>query len=1474
MSAIGEFLCNLIDDASGRQALRSHFQTAPHFCSVLLSPVPPKSTAIKSSKTGGKRAEKDEETTTKTADVKATKTATTKRSEKEDEMPVKPAESDEDSNVLPEPILLFLIILFRSAEKQPKDSDLIGICNHVWSWVESGALQRWLISANNNYYKLGGAAKNEAETPAAPSAAPSTSAAATEPTNTPATGLYGYMRKRKERKAAAAKAKIVFDSPFIDPDLVHLNFLTSGFASSSKNKSNEASVLDEDVDEDSGKGTSLGQQQSIFQTWSLVESMAQYASSQDSLLAKGQCASLLRSLEAVGNVAVANAAAASTPEEGCKLLDPLTTLLPIMTSLAEGAAPHGHFCLFHTAALWLQQCKQIVLPSVSTSAAATTTLETSEDLDSTINTVSSISSIGGDKNKTLEPLHLIMTYLSDILVALKVSNEHSKTSDGEPGTSGGEGLSAADNIDSDMLDDHNNEEDEDDEDDLAQEDSDEESICNKLCTYTHTQKEFVNQHWYHCHSCQMEDGVGVCSICAKVCHKGHDVTYAKYGSFFCDCGAKEDGSCQALVKRSPSYSNRSPAGEEGEDISSTVRRLALSPGDDKKRTLSTSGGGGANTRDQISKHRQALSKQIEGVGTSVSNYQLGLFQNILQLTQSLLPTLEDEAQTRATLNSVNTNRKALHSLHTATKGVQTSDQLMFATLGSQEGAFDNVRLNYSGEQGQTIRQLVATNAIRRVAMCCLASSTSRRQHLVVAHEKGKITLLHLSSLLKQKEAGSASGNFGGASKRKLSINRLTSAPVPFLVLSVTANPSNDDYLAVCGLKDCHVLVISQSGAISDHLVLHPHLDSGSYIIKALWLPGEQTQLAVVTADFVKIYDLSTDALSPQYYLLLPSGKIRDACFASLQDGSVHLILMTSSGYIYTQELNEDSSAKHGSFYVTNVLTVDHAAAELKDVSGVVGGGGVSVYYSHGLQLLCFSYSHGRSFMAPLTQLGENAKLEKLFPINVKPSANNVAGLTTNNGGSANSTGGSLSVTSSSASSASPGSSSKMSPLCQWSEVQGHPGLFTCLMLHSNAPVVIFVKPESIMVQEIKNTSSKSKVIDLVALRHTQTSESRTTLLLLCEDGSLRIFTAYNGATDFWLNSSDSGLLALPGANSIASLRNTRKKKVPKHSSRNNGPMSFSVDFFEHCSPSNDVKFGGSDLLQVYNVMQLRSRLQSQSTYVACSKPGGFQLEVVNKDSHSVICGLRVAVGGLDDHKNPSFISVFGRTFLVNTTRSRWYDIPLSRDESIRADKKLTVTFGPSTDPSQITIVDTVKIYVRTKEEFGWPDDEEYTAAGGGNTTNTGPSGTSTTTTNNRNNDTENGDSSSSSDADNANPSDSILESLFCSSLDALDGCFSINSSANSQYRQQALDIVARMINLNLAPRLQSCTRSLLSSLHDSRLSYHQQLDGAQLSGILDTLNGLIATGQQDPTLMDCQTFHNVVVMAREVAVARPHNLVR
>ena len=46
-----------------------------------------------------------------------------------------------------------------------------------------------------------------------------------------------------------------------------------------------------------------------------------------------------------------------------------------------------------------------------------------------------------------------------------------------------------------------------------------------------------------------------------------------------------------------------------------------------------------------------------------------------------------------------------------------------------------------------------------------------------------------------------------------------------------------DVLFCCLRQECHVLTLSSSGTVTDHLVLHPLLDTGNFIIKVVWLPG-------------------------------------------------------------------------------------------------------------------------------------------------------------------------------------------------------------------------------------------------------------------------------------------------------------------------------------------------------------------------------------------------------------------------------------------------------------------------------------------------------------------------------------------------------------------------------------------------------------------------------------------------------------
>ncbi|BES93671.1 calmodulin Hypothetical protein [Nesidiocoris tenuis] len=1112
------------------------------------------------------------------------------------------------------------------------------------------------------------------------------------------------------------------------------------------------------------------------------------------------------------------------------------TLMYVMSVLAGAGSGKGHVTLCHAATNWIELCKDQI---------------TDKDV------LAALKSGQNGGGNMVDSCWSIVRYVADVLHALVPQQSSQAPARASSPPWEGE-VPIPQDPDIDWMDELTH----DDDEDSGGDESDEDSLCNKLCTFTITQKEFMNQHWYHCHTCKMIERVGVCSVCAKVCHKGHDVTYAKFGNFFCDCGARESGVCQALVKRNPQLANGAGGSTEasgnaaGPSSSSTGAEHMLTPSL-RRRPSSPSLERSQQNRD-VAK-QAALAKIIEAQSKhliSIVENENHLMLPLLHLIKSLQPIIEAACQRTSPVGCHLRSQASLKDLHQLEKKFIFSDQIMVPTLGSQEGAFENVRMNYSGEQGQTIRQLMSAHMIRRVAMSCLASPHGKRQHLAVAHEKGKITILQLSTLLKQADS----------SKRKLTLTRLSSAPIPFTVLTVTSNPWNEDFLAVCGLKDCHVLTFTSGGSVAEHLVLHPQLEIGNFIIRAIWLPSSQTQLALVTADFVKIYDLSVDVLSPQYYFLVPTGKIRDATFMSAQDGSTTILLMSSTGYIYAEDMNEESSAKHGAFYVTNTLELYHS--ELKETNGQVCGGGVSIYYSHALRLLFFSHVQGKSFFAPFEAGSINsfdiratlislptgkpsqaAKESSTSSANATVSASATPAAAGGNANPASNSSGAAAGGSSNATGSSTAKSSQPQPLCLWSEVPNHPGIVCATLQTSNNPVILMIKPDTIYVQEIKVLPAKAKIMDMVVIRHTSTSsELRTTLLILCEDGSLRIYNASPETTGFWLSPSVQAISTSP------SNKANKKKKAPKPA-KTSASVSFPVDFFEHCTALNDVEFGGNDLLQVYNTQQIKHRLNTTGMYVVSTKTIGFDVEILNNDPTHVITGVRVLVGNQDVQRVPVYIGVYGRSIQTNITRNRWFDFPLTREESVISEKKLTLTFGPSQDADCITMVDSIKVYGKTKEAFGWPEESEDVA-------NSGQAGSSQA---NNGSELDQGHASQ-----NQEP---LLERLVSGILETLDGCFLVvNLDEKNSLKQTALSLATNFLTLPTTVDVQKCTKSLISSLHPTKQSYHNYKDQAVLSHVTSALQNLRQI--QNANDLDTEAFYRLVLMTRSIAIARPHNLVK
>uniref|UniRef100_A0A182YND8 Uncharacterized protein n=1 Tax=Anopheles stephensi TaxID=30069 RepID=A0A182YND8_ANOST len=1065
-------------------------------------------------------------------------------------------------------------------------------------------------------------------------------------------------------------------------------------------------------------------------------------------------------------------------------------LLQVMITLADAGKGRGHALLFAAAIDWLDVCRAQVLDAGKGGSS------------------------GWREAVQLDNVTAILMYMNDLLIGLGAKGSRALNPPWDE-----ESLLDAD----DILEELGGEE-----DDSTIEDSDEDSLGNKLCTFSITQKDFMNQHWYYCHTCKMVDGVGVCSVCARVCHKNHDISYAKYGNFFCDCGAKEDGSCQALSRRSNSgHAEDSILGSSSASIlprSNDADSVLLASSLMRRRHPASPSHEAASAsrpaQGQASEKEQRLAKIIETSREALNNPSQWktVIRCILVFFNSLMPAVKDHCARYSPVGCYWRAKNALERLHRREKSYVLSDDIMIATLGSQEGAFENVRMNYSGEQGQTIKQLLSTYLVRRVALCCLASPHGKRQQLAIAHEKGKVTILQLSALLKQADAA----------KRKLTLTKLASAPVPCTVLSLASNPANEDYLAVCGLKECHILTFNSTGTANEHIVLTPQLDTGNFIKRAIWLPSSQTKLALVTADFVKIYDLAEDSSSPQYYFLVPSGKIRDCTFVYEQGGTYYMLIMSSLGYIYTQPLSDESLAKHGPFYVTSTLEFAHPL--ITGINGQILAGGVSIYYSHVLQLLFFSYAAGLNFMAPLTNVNDGVKC--IINLVCNPSSKLL-------------------------------SKSTAQPLCQWTEIPGHPGLVCAMMQSLNNPVIFMIKPDGYMAQEIKAQNAKAKIMDMVAIRHSVSGVEKTTLILLCEDGSLRIYAANPSKTDYWLSpevqpighQQTFGWYGTGGSMYGKSAR--KSKKLGKQSAQSaasantgkggTGPSpTFPIDFFEHCTLMNEVEYGGNDLLQIYNTQHLKHRLNSTGLYVTSTKANGFTLEVSNNDPNMVITGVRIQIGSQDVTKAPQRVTILGRSVTTVATRARWFDIPLTKEESLQSDKKLSIHFGPSVDAEQITILDSIKIYGKTKDVFGWPEETEDAA--GGPLSNGGAPGSNGQTTIANGNGASDGTSNDENDAG----------AMYMTSLDHM--------------LSSMLHVLDSGIALLGGPNMQQDARNVLMTCHASKVAYHSYKDKEILNDIHRQLKKMYESTESGD--IDPEAFYRAVLMMRSIAIQRPQAMAK
>jgi E3 ubiquitin-protein ligase UBR4 len=98
-----------------------------------------------------------------------------------------------------------------------------------------------------------------------------------------------------------------------------------------------------------------------------------------------------------------------------------------------------------------------------------------------------------------------------------------------------------------------------------------------------------------------------------------------------------------------------------------------------------------------------------------------------------------------------------------------------------------------------------------------------------------------------------------------------------------------------------------------------------------------------------------------------------------------------------------------------------------------------------------------------------------------------------------------------------------------------------------------------------------------------------------------------------------------------------------------------------------------------------------------------QILIYNTKSEIVMVGCRVQVGNTSASHIPSELRLFQRSIRLEEGVRSWYDIPFTNSEALLADEEFTLTVGPTFNGSSLPRIDTLEVYGRSKDDFGWKE---------------------------------------------------------------------------------------------------------------------------------------------------------------------------
>ena len=466
----------------------------------------------------------------------------------------------------------------------------------------------------------------------------------------------------------------------------------------------------------------------------------------------------------------------------------------------------------------------------------------------------------------------------------------------------------------------------------------EEEIKELQCTFCHTGKNMMTQPYFRCYTCNLTESYGCCVPCAIACHRGHDLTYRKPGSFYCDCYEKDfcclnhshDNKDKDKDAHSPQSSIQALASENERGFGSRIRER---------------NGGFIGTR--IGAHRRD-------------------------------PTNDDHPPP---IGLIEREREIMRGRH----GILAGPPIGGSRFGRPTGGFferhENERRNeygYSGRAGKigkapviekikprpfgtSEKQNIPSNDSLFNIIKMMKDITMKPDDPIVNRLTVDIMDLSISGLkqVDEKQRFSIAAPVRpfmfaprlGLSTQKSSFSsyglssKLTSSVMPHLpliapcaesggvlvvddnrvvlvidnkevtsykfgsvVIGITANVLDPAIFAVVLVNSIHILRLSENKITNENTIeLMEHDPGNAFIIAVEWVPLMPFVLAVTTSRYVKVYNIPDDCISPMICFETKEGKSFYSSTFVIDDDTPVALFSTLNGKLYKYPITPECS---------------------------------------------------------------------------------------------------------------------------------------------------------------------------------------------------------------------------------------------------------------------------------------------------------------------------------------------------------------------------------------------------------------------------------------------------------------------------------------------------------------------------------------------------------------------------------------